>query len=68
MNILKNRYTSILILVAVACLPLLSAAQKDSTKNKEDTIKKKSFDEYLLTRKGIFGKLFRLDELGSLPV
>ena len=45
MNILKNLYASFLILVAFACLPLLSAAQQDSTKKREDTTKKKSLDE-----------------------
>jgi len=60
MNILKNLYASFLILVAFACLPLLSAAQQDSTKKREDTTKKKSLDEYLLTRKGIFGRLAKV--------
>ncbi len=53
MNMLKNWYALFLIAVAFACLPFVSAAQND-------TIKKRSLDEYLLTRKGIFGKLTKI--------
>ena len=69
MNILKNRYALFLILVAFACMPLLSAAQVDTTKKaledttkkaREDTTHKRSLNEYLLTRKGIFGRLAKV--------
>ncbi len=53
MNILNNWYALFLIAFAFACLPFVSAAQND-------TIKKRSLDEYLLTRKGIFGKLVKV--------
>ena len=53
MNILKNFYASSLIIFLLIGLPYLTAAQ-------EDTIKKRSFDEYLLTRKGMFGKLAKV--------
>ncbi|MGI8584434.1 MAG: hypothetical protein ACR2KX_19760 [Chitinophagaceae bacterium] len=53
MKMLKNWYALFLIVVAFACLPFVSAAQND-------TIKKRSLDEYLLTRKGIFGKLVKV--------
>lgn len=53
MKIRKTLYELFLIIVAFACLPFVSIAQND-------TIKKKSFDEYLLTRKGLFGKIAKV--------
>ena len=67
MSIFKNRNIVFLIVVALASLPVVSFAQIDTTKTHIDTIKtptdttqKKTFDEYLLTRKGLFGKLVKV--------
>ena len=53
MNIRINSYTLSLIVTAFICFPYVSAAQ-------EDTTKKRSLDNYLLTRKGLFGKLAKV--------
>lgn len=59
MNMLKNWYAFLSIVAAFTCLPFVSAAQNDSTKQ-NDTIKKRTLDQYLLTRKGLFGKLAKV--------
>ena len=52
MNMQKN-YSLIFTVVAIAYLPFVAAAQ-------QDTIQKKSLEKYLLTRKGLFGKLTKI--------
>lgn len=53
MDVVKYRYVLFFILGALVHLPLLCDAQ-------EDTVKKNVLNEYLLTRKGIFGRLAKV--------
>ncbi|MEP6616781.1 MAG: hypothetical protein ABJA57_09395 [Ginsengibacter sp.] len=50
----KNLCGCVLIFIVFICLPYVSAAQTDSTP------KRKTFDEYMTTRKGLFGRIAKV--------